>query len=73
MICPYLRDGRCTIYADRFKCCRAFPAGCLKQRCNSDCENCQDLCCERIDEPPRGVRLEDWLNMDCGECPYGKA
>lgn len=56
VVCPHLdKDEKCSIYEDRYSCCRSYPnlttpsAFCFNtDRCTQICETCEDKCCKHI-------------------------
>ena len=84
MTCPFFgKDGKCTIYSKRPKCCRNYPqkeSYCSNENCGMfasgtkkiDCSLCKDKCCERILVPKNIVATKeffiDWLDIDCDAC-----
>ena len=77
--CPYLdKDELCSIYENRFSCCRNFPnrnSGmfCAEAKCvydalgNVDCMNCKDKCCNHLEMEVFDAKLLDISCLDCKE------
>jgi hypothetical protein len=70
--CNHLtKEGLCDIYDTRPECCRNFPnrlhPNCVDAyRCDTDCENCKDKCCENVT-----LTHDDFvksLNINCNDC-----
>ena len=82
MICPFLKNERCSIYYYRPSCCRNFPQTksglfCTDRiKCtydkegNIDCFNCVNKCCHNVQMPEGTGKLEiiKKLNGTCEEC-----
>jgi len=78
MRCPYLTvDELCSIYDQRPDCCRNFPktvTGFIAGRCDLDCKNCRDKCCNYIeldslsDNPPKPIDFIRSLSVKCDDC-----
>jgi hypothetical protein len=74
--CPYLKNNRCLIYNNRFKCCRNFPnirAYCFRD-CKQQCYECNDICCNHILVPDNYIidenTISQYLNIECEDCIY---
>jgi hypothetical protein len=83
MRCPYLDEqGLCSIYPQRFSCCRNFPNRTKGMFCaettrcvydengNLDCFNCKDKCCNHLDIPDDTPIWEvvRLLDISCNTC-----
>lgn len=74
MRCPLLTDDKkCSIYyQERPNCCVSYPnrkhPKCVDAvRCDLDCANCKDVCCENI-TVYEGMTILESLNVSCDEC-----
>jgi hypothetical protein len=69
--CPNLVDGLCRIYESRPQCCRNFPnrehPNCIDAyRCDLNCKDCVDKCCNHILLTDEGFVQS--LNIECDSC-----
>lgn len=72
--CPYLtKEELCSIYDNRPKCCRNFPnrqegSFCyIPNRCNLNCKECKDKCCNYISLDESGDFIIS-LDITCDKC-----